>query len=126
VRETIVVAGSLAQRPGHGGHAWVFLQYLLGFQRLGFDVVFVDRLEPDMCVDDQDQPCPVEQSTGLAYLSGVMAEFGLAASWALLHDGGQQSVGLDRETLLARCGRASSCSTSWATSATRSCSARRR
>ena len=33
MRETIIVAGSLAQRPGHGGHTWVFLQYLLGFRR---------------------------------------------------------------------------------------------
>ena len=28
-RNTIVVAGSLAQRPGVGGHTWVLLQYLL-------------------------------------------------------------------------------------------------
>ena len=49
--ETMIVAGSLAQRPYHGGHTWVFLQYLLGFRRLGWDVLFVDRLEPEMCVD---------------------------------------------------------------------------
>ena len=41
--ETIVVSGALAQKPGIGGHTWVFLQYLLGFRRLGYDVVFVDR-----------------------------------------------------------------------------------
>jgi hypothetical protein len=43
---TIIVAGSLAQRPRIGGHTWVFLQYLLGFQRLGWDVLFLDRIEP--------------------------------------------------------------------------------
>ena len=43
---TILVGGSVAQRPGSGGHTWVFLQYLLGFRRLGYDVVLVDRLEP--------------------------------------------------------------------------------
>ncbi len=41
---TVAVAGSLAQRPGHGGHAWVFLNYLLGLRRLGHEVLFVDRL----------------------------------------------------------------------------------
>jgi hypothetical protein len=30
---------------GYGGHAWVVLQYLLGFQRLGCDVTFVDRAD---------------------------------------------------------------------------------
>ena len=35
--ETIVIAGSLAQRPKIGVHTWVFLQYLLGFKRPGWD-----------------------------------------------------------------------------------------
>lgn len=42
----ILVAGSVAQRRGYGGHAWVFLQYLLGLRDLGYDVLFVDRLLP--------------------------------------------------------------------------------
>ena len=54
--ETVLIGGSLAQRPGHGGHTWVFLQYLLGFRRLGWEVLFVDRLEPEMCVDDRGGP----------------------------------------------------------------------
>ena len=54
--ETIVIAGALAQRPRIGGHTWVFLQYLLGFKRLGWDVLFLDQLEPEMCVDAAGQP----------------------------------------------------------------------
>ena len=27
-----------------GGHTWVFMQYLMGLRRLGFDVLFLDRL----------------------------------------------------------------------------------
>ena len=57
--ETIVVAGALAQRPWIGGHTWVFLQYLLGFRRLGFDVLFVDRLEPGMCIRRLGSTCLV-------------------------------------------------------------------
>ena len=33
--KSIVIAGSVAQKPGRGGHTWVFLQYLLGFRKLG-------------------------------------------------------------------------------------------
>ena len=42
-----VVAGAVAQKPLHGGHAWVFLQLLLGLRRLGWRVLLVDRLPPD-------------------------------------------------------------------------------
>ena len=70
----VVVAGSLAQKPGQGGHAWVFLQYLLGFQKLGFDVLFLDRLDPHMAPDGDDVP-------HVSYLRDVMAQFDLAAPY---------------------------------------------
>ncbi len=100
--KTIVVAGSLAQRPGHGGHTWVFLQYLLGFRRLGWDVLFLDRLEPDMCLDAGGNPCPLEDSENLRYFREVLARFGLAESFALLCDKGRTSRGLSRRELLER------------------------
>jgi hypothetical protein len=100
--ETIVVAGSLAQRPHYGGHTWVFLQYLLGFQRLGWEVLFVDRLEPDMCVDRSGNPAPFESSANLEYLAKVMERFGLAGRWSLLYDGGREVAGCTREDVLER------------------------
>ena len=102
MKGTIAVGGSLAQRPQRGGHAWVFLQYLLGFRRLGWDVVFIDRLEPDMCVDEHGQVTTLEMSVNLRYLERVMERFGLGDSWALLFDGGREVVGMDRGQLLQR------------------------
>jgi hypothetical protein len=72
MRETIIVAGSLAQRPQIGGHTWVFLQYLLGFRRLGWDVLFVDRLEPEMCIGADGAPTELQSSLNLGYLTEVM------------------------------------------------------
>jgi hypothetical protein len=92
----LMVGGSVAQRPGSGGHTWVFLQYLLGFQRLGHDVVLVDRLEDDMCLDEQGEPCAVEQSVNVRYVAEVMERFGLGDRWAILCDGGARSIGMDR------------------------------
>jgi hypothetical protein len=92
-REVIVVAGSLAQRPAHGGHTWVFLQYLLGFRRLGWDVHFVDRLEPEMCVDERGAPSSFRASANLRYLAEVMERFGLADRWTLLYDSGREVGG---------------------------------
>lgn len=97
---TIIVAGSLAQRPGHGGHAWVFLQYLLGFRRLGWDVLFLDELPPEACVDEAGQPCPFGRSWNLRYFLDVMAAFGLDASFSLAC--GDETAGLPRPQVLER------------------------
>jgi len=94
VAERIVVAGALAQRAGQGGHSWVFLQYLLGFRRLGFDVLFLDRLEPGMCVDERGSPCEVECSVNLRYLLEVMRAFGLERSFSLFYDRGKRIFGV--------------------------------
>jgi hypothetical protein len=96
---TILVGGSVAQRPGNGGHTWVFLQYLLGLQRLGYDVALVDRLDPDMCLDEAGRPCVAERSLNVRYLAEVMERFGLGNRWAVLIDGGARSLGMSRGAL---------------------------
>src|SRR6516162_116390 len=82
--KTIVIAGSVAQKPRHGGHTWVFLQYLLGFRRLGWEVLFLDQLEPEMCIDEDGWPCTLEQSVNLRYVLEVMEHFGLKGAVAVL------------------------------------------
>jgi hypothetical protein len=96
----IVISGSLAQRPAAGGHAWVFLQYLLGFQRLGWEVLFLDRLEPGMCRDAAGNPCSIEESFNLCCLRDVLAAFGLSESYALAFDGERQWLGQPRQRVL--------------------------
>ena len=99
----IVVAGSVAQKPGQGGHTWVFLQYVLGLQRLGWDVLFLDRLSPEMRADGSGAAGPTAGSPQVRYLAGVMRRFGLDGRWALL--GGEGSgatlAGLDLASVLA-------------------------
>jgi hypothetical protein len=91
--KTIIVSGSLAQRPCHGGHAWVFLQYLLGFKRLGWDVLFLDRLDETMC----DQ---AEQLHRVRHLAQVMEEHGLGDAWSV--DAGKSMHGLSRTAVLEK------------------------
>jgi hypothetical protein len=101
MRDVVVVAGSVAQRPGRGGHAWVLLQYLLGFRRLGYDVLFLDRLSPAMLGPDESWP-PGPANRCVSWLSDVMGAFGLEASFSLLlaDDGG--TVGVPRVQVLER------------------------
>src|SRR5204863_5865674 len=87
MRRTIVLAGSLAQKPHQGGFTWVFLQYLLGFKRLGWDVLLLDRLEPEMCLDESGAGIPVERSANVQYLHDVMTTYGLADCYAIACNG---------------------------------------
>ena len=91
---TVVVAGSLAQKPGRGGHAWVFLQYLLGFRRLGFDVVFVDRLAGEPAA-------PEDRSRALGWVSAIMRGAGLSDRFAVLDQGGRSAAGLPLDGVVA-------------------------
>jgi hypothetical protein len=93
----IVLAGALAQKAWQGGFTWVFLQYLLGFKRLGWDVLFLDRLEQEMCQDAAGQQCAPEQSENLRYARQVMEGYGLGASLALACNRGSRWIGLSRQ-----------------------------
>src|SRR6185369_9756144 len=96
MRGLITIAGALAQKPGQGGHTWVFLQYLLGFKRLGWDVLFLDELQPAMCVDETGTGCSFDRSRNLRYFLEVMDRFGLRESCALIYNRGERFVGLSR------------------------------
>ena len=100
MKPTVLISASLAQRPGHGGHTWVFLQYVLGFKRLGWDVVFVDWLSPDMCRNAQGNPCGLDDSVNLRYFLEVMNRFGCPVFFDATHSGqrpGGQETGGQRE-----------------------------
>jgi hypothetical protein len=95
----LTIAGSIAQKPHQAGHSWQFLQYLLGFRRLGWDVLFVDRLEGDLCRDAAGRAGSARKSVGLRYLEDLMKRFGLADAWSLAHDDGSHA-GVSREGVL--------------------------
>ena len=102
----VVIGGSLAQKPDFGGLTWVFLQLVLGFKRLGWDVVFLDRLEPEMCVDASGAQCSFESSVNVRYLAEIMAHYGLSDAFALAGEGYQRFIGLTRTQILERMRRA--------------------
>lgn len=95
----ILLSGALAQRPGRGGHAWVFLNYMLGLSRLGHDVRFVDWL-PDSR-DASGEMCAPEDSAGWRYLKSVMDPKGLKGLYCLRFGSAGDCVGIDSHDLLA-------------------------
>lgn len=96
--ELVAVAGSVAQRPNRGGHAWVFLQYLLGFRALGYEVLFLDRLTPAMHPAGE---WPLREP--VRWLEEVLRPHGLGGDFCLLlGEDGAESVGLSRAEALER------------------------
>lgn len=102
-RPLVVISGGVAQCSGYGGHAWVFLQYLLGLRRLGFDVLLIDRLEPDM-IRNPAGAYPT-QASELRRLIAILERFGLDQCFTVLGPGGRAIAGLPREEVLAHAGR---------------------
>jgi hypothetical protein len=75
----ILLAGSFAGTPGHGGATWAVLQYALGFEQLGHDVLLVEPASDDPAV--------------LRYFARVVDGHGLRGRAALLH-GDRRSSGM--------------------------------
>jgi hypothetical protein len=98
--KSLIIAGSLAQRQFQGGLAWFYLQYILGFRRLGWEVLFIDRLEPEMCVNETGRNAPFEGSLNLSFFLGVMDAFGLSGSFSLIYNKGDRVVGQPRKKVL--------------------------
>lgn len=98
---TVAISGSIAQRPGRAGHAWVFLSYLLGFRGLGFEVLFLDRLDAGM-VDADEWAAGARSSPGARWLVETMHAVGLDDAYCLLLGDGTETVGVSRGEALAR------------------------
>jgi hypothetical protein len=75
---------------------------VLGFRRLGWDVVFIDRLEPEMLRDELGRPCALARSVNMSYFHDVVRRFGLEGHAALLYDGAPTTFGLSRSKLIER------------------------
>lgn len=79
----------IAATPGQGGATWAVLQYLLGFQRLGCEVHFMEPVE--------DRGSLPRES--VSYVRETMERFGLEGRWALVPHSGEEPIGLSRSGL---------------------------
>jgi hypothetical protein len=82
----IIVTGLIAQHPTLGGVTWDYLQYVLGLARLGHDVYYFEdsgqwpyNLDGGPSGNDWIAYDPMPN---VAYLTTVMARYGLQERWA--------------------------------------------
>lgn len=100
-RGRLVVGATVASFPGNGGIAWERLSWVLGFRKLGYDVLWVDQLGPAHCVHP-----PGERADGYAgclnvpWFESVVERFGLTGSAALVGDDGESLSGVSFDDVL--------------------------
>lgn len=75
-----IVAGALANKPHNGGNAWVAMSWAVGLRRLGFDVHFMEEIDPAVCVDAESRPVSAAESVNFEYFSHVTKAFAMPAS----------------------------------------------
>jgi hypothetical protein len=91
------MSGMVAGDPDQGGATWAVLQYVLGLQRLGCDVILVEQW------GGPAEGQALAGSPSGSYFRRVVAEFGLEQHAALLRAGSTETVGLSYERLLEAC-----------------------
>jgi hypothetical protein len=87
----VVVAGAIANKYLNGGEAWVRLSWILGFQKLGCTVHFVEQIASEHCVDTDGAVVPFESCANRTYFEAVMREFGIQNATLVCGDGGDTS-----------------------------------
>ena len=94
----IVLAGSIAAVPGHGGWTWALLQYVLGLRQLGHEVCWIDPICADALVPEG---VPFTDSRNAAYFRQVAARFGVSeCSTLLLQGASPDTIGRPLHALL--------------------------
>jgi hypothetical protein len=88
-KKKIVLLGMMSHMPV-GGNIWLVVQYLLGFQRLGYDVYYVEEhgINPGMLMTEEtDDSCALASE----FLTRVLSRFDLGNRWAFhaLHADGR-------------------------------------
>src|SRR5215216_2723410 len=85
----IVLLGMMSKIPVAGA-IWGTLHYLLGFQRLGYDVYYVEAhaRTPSMFMEHDDDD---SSALAAAFINRIMERFDLGGKWAFhaLHDDGR-------------------------------------
>jgi hypothetical protein len=97
----IIISSYAVRFPVGGYMSWV-LQWLVGFQRLGHDVYFVEKCSrPNACYNPQTAQRTGDCSYGINVLDRLLCEFGLAGRWSVADIDGRH-YGLSRESIAAQ------------------------
>lgn len=90
----ILIAGAISRLPqGGAGNTWAFLQYILGFRRLGFETYYVEFLGPKECIEEDGELGVFATCMNARYFRAVMDHFALGSAMALIELEGPGHIG---------------------------------
>jgi hypothetical protein len=94
----VMVAGAIATHPlSGGGNTWAFLQYVLGFRRLGCETYYIEQLDPEECIDDDGNKTTFGASANARRFDALMKNLNFVEHASLLPSTGPGHVGLPRK-----------------------------
>lgn len=91
---TVIVSGSVANKPANGGNVWERLSWVVGLRRLGVDVFFLEQIAPEACVDDQGSQVEFARSVNRGFFNHIAEWFGIADRAALVCADRRECAGL--------------------------------
>jgi hypothetical protein len=96
----VLFSGSIAGHAvGYGGNTWAFLQWVLGFRRLGYKVYYVEERPALETLHESSRRVPFVESANARYFRQVIERFELADHAALLEADSSAHIGLSREDI---------------------------
>ena len=89
----IILGAVFSLPPVSAGCAWNRLQYLLGLRRLGHEVLFVEEVKPQWCVDAVGRRCAYLDSDNRRGFLDIMRRFDLTDHCCQIYNGGEATAG---------------------------------
>jgi hypothetical protein len=97
----IIIGAVISLPPVSAGCAWNRLQYILGLRQLGHEVVFIEEVRPEWCVDAAGRRCSYADSENRRGFTEIMRRFDLTEHCCQIYNGGEGTTGLSRDALAA-------------------------
>lgn len=102
-RLRIVLGGYIVGGP-LGGLVWHHLQYVLGFHKMGHDVIFIEDSNDYLsCYDPKKDQISNDPAYGLRFIANVFSCFSISDKWAYYNAHTDQWFGMTREKIKAFC-----------------------
>ena len=92
----IVLGAVISLPPVSAGCVWNRLQYLLGLRQIGHDVVLIEEVRPEWCVDAAGEWCAYADSVNRRGFLDIMRRFDLTGRCCQLYNAGEATTGVSR------------------------------